>query len=72
MFSRGDGPPFDEAKEELRRIIVAAVQERCRHPSGSAIWLSGGYDSSTLFAASQWARPDANSHRSCGIHDYPS
>jgi asparagine synthetase B (glutamine-hydrolysing) len=53
VFLRGDGPPFAEATEELRRLIVAAVAERTAHPGGTAIWLSGGYDSSTLFAASQ-------------------
>ncbi len=61
VFARGDGPPFDEAKEELRRLIVAAVSERTRHKGGSAIWLSGGYDSPTLFAAShESARGGAN------------
>ena len=52
VFLRGDGPPFAEATEELRRLIVAAVAERTAQ-SGTAIWLSGGYDSSSLFAASQ-------------------
>jgi asparagine synthetase B (glutamine-hydrolysing) len=54
-FVRGDGPPLDEALPELRRLIVAAVSERTKHPGGSAIWLSGGYDSPTLYAASQSA-----------------
>jgi asparagine synthase (glutamine-hydrolysing) len=55
IFLRGDGPPFEEALEELRRLIVAAVAERAVHPGRSAIWLSGGYDSSALFAASHIA-----------------
>lgn len=55
IFVRGDGPDFDEAAEELRRLTVAAVSERTRHTGGSAIWLSGGYDSPTLFAASHVA-----------------
>ena len=55
IFHRGDGPPFAEATEELRRLIVAAVGERTAHPGGAAIWLSGGYDSSSLFAASNIA-----------------
>lgn len=55
IFLRGDGPPFAEATEELRRLIVAAVAERTAHAGGAAIWLSGGYDSSTLFAASHIA-----------------
>lgn len=53
VFLRGDGPPFAEATEELRRLIIAAVAERTAHPGGTAIWLSGGYDSTSLFAASQ-------------------
>ncbi|HJU74386.1 MAG TPA: asparagine synthase-related protein [Gemmatimonadaceae bacterium] len=55
IFLRGDGPPFAEALEELRRLLIAAVAERSRHPGGTAIWLSGGYDSSALFAASHLA-----------------
>ncbi len=51
-FTRGDGPPFTTALEELRHLIVAAVSERTAHSGGSAVWLSGGYDSPTLFAAS--------------------
>lgn len=51
-FARGDGPPFSEALEELRRLIIAAVTERTKHPAGSVVWLSGGYDSPTLYAAS--------------------
>jgi asparagine synthase (glutamine-hydrolysing) len=59
VFLRDDGVPFAEGKEELRRLIVAAVAEREAHPAGSAIWLSGGYDSSTLFAASRIAAREA-------------
>jgi len=55
FFARGDGPPFTEAVEELRRLIVAAVAERTKHGGGCAVWLSGGYDSPALFAASQHA-----------------
>ncbi|MGQ0538908.1 MAG: asparagine synthase-related protein [Gemmatimonadaceae bacterium] len=60
IFARGDGAPFSEAVGELRRLIVAAAAERMKHAggTGSAVWLSGGYDSSTLFAASQVAAAD--------------
>jgi len=54
-FTRGDGPPYAEAAEELKRLIVAAVAERTTHGGGSAVWLSGGYDSPALFAASHVA-----------------
>lgn len=56
-FARGDGPPFSEALEELRRLVVAAVVERTNHPGGSVVWLSGGYDSPTLYAASRAGTP---------------
>ncbi len=59
VFLRGDGPPFAEAAEELRRLIVAAVAERASNLGGTAIWLSGGYDSSTLFAAAQLAAKES-------------
>lgn len=54
-FTRGDGPPYADAREELKRLIVASVAERTKHSGGSAVWLSGGYDSPTLFAASHVA-----------------
>jgi asparagine synthetase B (glutamine-hydrolysing) len=53
FFVRGDGPPYEEAVQELRRLIIASVAERTKHPEGSVVWLSGGYDSPSLFAASQ-------------------
>jgi asparagine synthase (glutamine-hydrolysing) len=55
VFLRGDGPPFEEAVGQLRRLIIDAVAEQGTHPGRSSIWLSGGYDSSALFAASQIA-----------------
>jgi asparagine synthase (glutamine-hydrolysing) len=40
---------FEEGAEELRALLVDAVDERI--PSGtSALWLSGGWDSSSIFA----------------------
>jgi asparagine synthetase B (glutamine-hydrolysing) len=54
-FTRGDGPPYAEAVEELKRLIVASVAERTKHSGGGAVWLSGGYDSPALYAASHVA-----------------
>jgi asparagine synthase (glutamine-hydrolysing) len=48
----GVGPPIDEAAEELRRLLGVAVSERCDNTS-TAIWLSGGWDSTAVFAAGE-------------------
>ena len=48
--------PFDEAAAELReRLVVAVGESVSRWPT--AVWLSGGYDSTAVFAAGQeWLR----------------
>ena len=45
-----DAESFDSASEELRALLSAAITERCAGSGRTAIWLSGGYDSSVLFA----------------------
>jgi asparagine synthase (glutamine-hydrolysing) len=48
--------PFAEAAAELRERLVLAVGERMSR-SAPAVWLSGGYDSTAVFAAGQeWLR----------------
>ena len=48
--------PFAEAAAELRERLVLAVGERIDR-SLAAVWLSGGYDSTAVFAAGQeWLR----------------
>ena len=54
MFEQDSGVPFDEAAEELQRLIADAVAERCDLSRGSAVMLSGGYDSPALYAAGNW------------------
>ena len=54
IFEQDSGVPFDEAAEELRRLIADAVAERCDLARGSAVMLSGGYDSTAIFAAGSW------------------
>jgi len=42
---------FDAAAEELQAIIVAAVDTRIMMVEKPAVWMSGGYDSTSVFAA---------------------
>lgn len=49
-----DVPPFAEAAEELRRLLECAALERL--PADAAtVWMSGGWDSSAVFAAARQA-----------------
>lgn len=49
--------PFDKAAVELRDRIVDGVGEHLRGTSRAAIWLSGGWDSTAVFAAGhEWLR----------------
>ncbi len=54
IFEKDSGVPFEEAAEELRRLIADAVAERSDLARGSVVMLSGGYDSPALFAAGNW------------------
>ncbi|MEO6444500.1 MAG: asparagine synthase-related protein [Gemmatimonadaceae bacterium] len=55
VFQRDSGLPFDEAAAELRQLIADAVRERSDLARGTAVMLSGGYDSSAVYAAGNWA-----------------
>ena len=54
IFEVDSGVPFEEAAEELRRLIAHAVAERSDLSRGSAVMLSGGYDSTAVYAAGNW------------------
>ena len=41
---------FDEGAEELRALLTASVDQRLTENGTSAIWLSGGWDSSSVLA----------------------
>src|SRR5690606_16363021 len=49
VFERDNGVPFEEAREELRRLLREAVAERMDPSRPSAIWLSGGWDSPAVY-----------------------
>jgi asparagine synthase (glutamine-hydrolysing) len=61
LFSDRDSGqlPFDEAAEELRRLLTAAVDERLARRGATALFLSGGWDSPSLYAAGQRLLSDA-------------
>lgn len=54
VFERDSGIPFEEGAEELRRLIADAVAERSDTARGTAVMLSGGYDSPAIYAAGNW------------------
>ena len=51
--------PFDEAAEELRRLLTAAMDERLAKHGTTALFLSGGWDSPSLYATGQRLLSDA-------------
>lgn len=59
VFERAGGAmSFDDAAEQLRVLLGRAVCERRSATDGTAVWMSGGYDSTAVFAAG----------RSAGVH----
>ena len=54
IFEQDSGVPFEEGAEELRRLLGDAVAERADLSRGSAVMLSGGYDSPAVYAAGNW------------------
>jgi hypothetical protein len=54
-FEADGGPPFDEAAEELRATLAAATRERLDAARETAIWLSGGWDSTAIYGVARAA-----------------
>ena len=44
---------FDDAAEELRHLLERAAAERMPSDGAAAVWMSGGWDSTAVFAASE-------------------
>jgi asparagine synthase (glutamine-hydrolysing) len=61
--STRDAPPFEEAAIQLRKLLVQAVTERLDAEGDTSIWLSGGWDSSAVFAAGASALDATHSSR---------
>ncbi len=53
MNERSDPSPAGEAAEELVRLLGIAVEQRADLSGPTSIWLSGGWDSTAVFAAGQ-------------------
>jgi asparagine synthase (glutamine-hydrolysing) len=51
-FDTGSATSFTDAAVMLRDLLLAAVRERMA-PETTAVWMSGGYDSSSVFAAAR-------------------
>jgi asparagine synthase (glutamine-hydrolysing) len=45
--------PFDEATRELQDLLCRAVDERLAKRGTTAVWMSGGWDSTAVFGAGQ-------------------
>src|SRR5690348_8549542 len=53
VFERPNGVGIDQAAEELRALLCRAVSERLATAGRTVSWLSGGRDSTAVFAAGQ-------------------
>jgi asparagine synthase (glutamine-hydrolysing) len=51
-FERGSTTSFTDAAHELREVLRAAVADRMA-PDTTAVWMSGGYDSTAVFASAR-------------------
>jgi len=58
---------FEEGAEELRGLLTDSVDERMAERGTTALWLSGGWDSSALFACGQRALARRASTRELAI-----
>ena len=54
-FDRSGGPPLETAAGELFELLARATEERLDPELGTAILLSGGYDSTAVFGAGEAA-----------------
>jgi asparagine synthase (glutamine-hydrolysing) len=56
LHSTDPAAPFDEAALQLRELLVGAVNERVSATGMTAVWMSGGRDSTAVFAAGMEAK----------------
>lgn len=55
MFHSGSSLCFDDAAEHLKELLCVATAERLSQSGNSAVWMSGGRDSTAVFAAGKEA-----------------
>jgi len=53
IYERASGVGFDEAAEALRELICRATEERLAGRGATSVWMSGGWDSTAVFAAGE-------------------
>jgi len=51
IFHSGSSLSFDDAAEQLKELLCIATAERLSQSGNSAVWMSGGRDSTAVFAA---------------------
>jgi len=61
-FETGSATTFTDASMELRDVLRHAVADRMA-PDVTAVWMSGGYDSSSVFASARAALGDDTTSR---------
>ena len=55
------GTGFEEAADELRELLMSSVRERLAPTGPTSVWLSGGWDSTAVFAAGEHALQEQGS-----------
>jgi asparagine synthetase B (glutamine-hydrolysing) len=53
VYERVSGLGFDEAADQLRELICRATAERFAEQGPTSVWMSGGWDSTAVFAAGE-------------------
>jgi asparagine synthase (glutamine-hydrolysing) len=54
---------IEEGAETLRSLLIRATKERLSHDGPTAVWMSGGWDSSAVFASANAARAESADER---------
>jgi asparagine synthase (glutamine-hydrolysing) len=53
VYGRESSLPHDQAAEQLRELLGSAARERLVDGQINSVWMSGGWDSTAVFAAAQ-------------------
>jgi asparagine synthase (glutamine-hydrolysing) len=60
QFDKESDLPHEQAAEQLRDLLGTATRERLAHGQVNTVWMSGGWDSTSVFAAAQDVARDTN------------
>ena len=64
-FALAGGGSAEDAIEELRALLVTAMTDRLDQGAPTAVWMSGGWDSTAVYAST---RPAAARGEGCPVH----